>query len=231
MKILNYYEKQEIKYGNFSVLLKEESENNLVWMLILGDLLSLLLAFFILIYIDKIPVEKLWQHIVTSVNMKYSHKDFNDIESIFKKSSDFKVKESSIKTVYLEQVLKNQFKKIKELNALELTNDNKSIKIFVPHKIIFDPDSKKLTELGTAFLTVIANSISKFQDNVRILGINYETNDNLDSDFELLIERTKEIANFLRIFQYNYNIEFGISNLKGKAADESTHSFEIIIND
>ncbi|MBN9543713.1 MAG: hypothetical protein J0G32_07995 [Alphaproteobacteria bacterium] len=203
--------------------LSSTSEVSQPWMMILGDLLSLILSFFILLYIDIMPTQKLWDNIVASVNLRHNVKNFHEIENNMKKVSEMP-KVEGIKNVYLEQVIKNHIENYEGKFIAEVYSDIDGIIVSAPEKEIFLLN-EYVDDEAKDFISFLSTILFNMQKKLKVRTY-IHTEDLTQQTFIDRSNKCLRIVKFLRNATTldNINCELKYTNGLGE------NSFEIIIS-
>jgi len=185
----------------------EEHENLERWLLTYADLITLLLAFFIMLYTLSKNDENKYQEIAMHLNAIFSGgtgqlaKGFSSGNSLMdfpaNKQSDAEIKKKLNEEIgkMISETSKNGSK-----NGFSVTSDERGIVVRVLDKTFFDEGRAELKDKAKNVLDKLAPILSELNNNIRIEGhtdnvpINtYE----FRSNWELSTRRATEVVRYL----------------------------------
>lgn len=146
-----------------------------LWMISLADLVSLMLAFFVLMFAMREPEPRRWadmRGLVTapSTDDRPAAPQAGDAQP----TADFNVamtEEISARNLdYLTAVLRNQLAARPSLAGLTATREDDRLTIFVPAALLFDGDGPMLSERGREALHLLAPVLARAGNRVEIVG-------------------------------------------------------------
>lgn len=200
------------------------------WLIIFADLISLLLVFFILIYI-VIPKKHEWPRIASSIvkyfnpgNIALAIDEDNIVLTHNDKKNNFFVKNQE----YLFHVLQEKLASINLLDKANITLVEDEI-ILTP-LIKFLPGEAKLTKNDKKLVMQLASIIDLFTKKVTILGVfddgKFLHNRYFHSRFALSFKRAELLQQYFIDAGFSHEINFTVTNVKQYEHD----SFKIIIS-
>ena len=171
------------------------------WMMSLGDLLSLLLGFFILLYSMTQISSPSYEEIRTSF-----HKRLTDplIETQMPAQELLGVDplqtKPGLNLDYLALVLEQKLGKLRKSGFTVRRLDDRLI-ITLPEEALFPPGSADLNEAQRRLLDSLGDTLSRVDNSLQLLGqANAEpiATDDIPSNWELSMQRALVVANHLR---------------------------------
>ena len=154
---------------------QESSSAAGLWMISLADLVSLMLAFFVLMFAMREPEPRRWADMRGLVTAPST----DDRPALTQKgeappAADFNVamtEEISARNLdYLTAVLRNQLAARPSLAGLTATREDDRLTIFVPAALLFDGDGPMLSERGREALYLLAPVLARAGNRVEIVG-------------------------------------------------------------
>lgn len=146
-----------------------------LWMISLADLVSLMLAFFVLMFAMREPEPRRWadmRGLVTapSTDDRPAAPQAGDAQP----TADFNVamtEEISARNLdYLTAVLRNQLAARPSLAGLTATREDDRLTIFAPAALLFEGDGPMLSQRGREALHLLAPVLARAGNRVEIVG-------------------------------------------------------------
>jgi len=141
-----------------------------LWLLTFIDLISLLLAFFIMMFSMSTVKMSTWDVFKGSLNNKKSM-EASSIES-HKNSTplDHRSTRYGLNLGYLRSILEPSLKKEKVLEDVVFTYDSNNLIISLPAILIFKKGEVNLSDTGRKALFLIAETLSNFNNDISLVG-------------------------------------------------------------
>jgi len=179
------------------------------WMIMLADLLSLILTFFVMIYaMSEIPTAA-WREVVVSMQSRLNP-DRPIEQLIFSNTSPTYTEpvQPATDLDYLMQILSNKLQSTDKI-PLSIAREPDKIVISLPGDLYFIPGSDALNEERTSTMRQLAQLIRPTRNRIQIEGHTdprpYSGNA-FSSNWELALARANTIANLLQQFGYGGSI-------------------------
>lgn len=146
-----------------------------LWMISLADLISLMLAFFVLMFAMREPEPRRWADMrglvsAPSTDDRPAAPQVGEAQP----TADFNVamtEEVSARNLdYLTAVLRNQLAARPGLAGLTATREDDRLTIFVPAALLFDGDGPLLSERGREAVFLLAPVLARAGNRVEIVG-------------------------------------------------------------
>lgn len=187
------------------------SEPSTAWMLTFADLLSLLLAFFILLYSMSVVTTSSWEDVTKSLNNKLNPQFFED-ETEF--STDLGVQRSiqmqAMDLGYLYTILQEKLQHDNFVNEhVTLTQLDGRLRIRIASDSLFTADSSSLTQDAQLILFGVGDVLQQVNNSIEVYAAVTDRalqKSEYPSQWELALARAIIVAEELRKFGYNDKI-------------------------
>lgn len=189
---------------------RAKSKNNVAWMIIFTDLVSLMLTFFVLLFsMSTLEVDR-WNEVINSLSRSLSPStspakssatsSFN-IASLFRKRA--------INLDYLSSVLEEAIARDSFLASSRLLRLDDRLIIAVPGDQLFEPGKAVLSQQAQSSLFILGGVLRNIGNQIAINGHTDKTapaGDNYSSNWELSMGRSAAVANALKRSGYSDDI-------------------------
>ena len=141
-----------------------------LWLLTFVDLISLLLAFFIMMFSMSSIKMSAWDIFKGSLDHEQTLEGpstANNTKQTISKSQAIKY---GLNLGYLRSILETGLKKEKLLKNVSFTFDSERLLISLPTKLIFEKGSSALSRDGKKALFLLAETLSNFKNDISLVG-------------------------------------------------------------
>lgn len=190
--------------------IRMKSKQNLAWLIIFSDLVSLMLTFFVLLFsMSSIKIDQ-WDNVIDALSQSLNpsstraHKAATsslNIATLFRKRA--------INLDYLTSVLQDASSKDKLLSGNQLMRLDDRLVVALPGDLLFEPGRAVLTEKAELALFNLGGMLRNIGNQI---GINGHTDpsppagDTYSSNWELSVARAAAVANAIRRSGYTEKI-------------------------
>ncbi len=146
-----------------------QPEINQVWMVTFSDLMSLMLAFFVMLFSMSQLQTQAWKSIVTGLSDKLSPGRERSILEIEKDARPFRVLEpKGIDLGYLEAVIREKFRNHPVLANVRINSRADRIVIALPVDLLFQPEKAEAADNASVALEAIGQSLASIKNRIEI---------------------------------------------------------------
>lgn len=183
------------------VLPVQHSSN--IWLISFTDIIALMLTFFVMIFAMSNPKTEAWSHLVTSLGSEFRKAQGGPAGSGAHSHAEISGKaiEKGVDTSYLGAVLYNMLEKHSELSQIRLTTTKDKLILSLPHDLIFETGSAKLSPAGRQALTTLAGTLKHLRNKIEIYGHSdpapISKNSRWNSNWSLSLARALSVAGTL----------------------------------
>jgi len=189
---------------------KEKKTISETWMVTFGDLLALLLTFFVLMFsMNSVQVSK-WQAVVQSLSenlnperAKIEDKDWEKVETALVEAK------SALTLTYLKKVLDDKLQYDPILQRSTVTQLDDRLAISLPSDLIFEKGSSELSEDALQSLMELAEGLRYIRNRLEVVGhtdLEPVSGVRYPSNWELSLVRAVEIARMIKEAGYDQDI-------------------------
>ncbi len=174
-----------------------------LWMVSLGDVTALMLAFFVMLFAMSNPQTEKWKDVVALINTSTDKvKDPNPTSELNIGTVDLI---GGLSPVYLNRILKDKLSKDDVLSQAIVTGLDERVFISLPSDLIFIPNSADIETGASESIRRLAGVLNQFGNQVDVVGHTDPdpiTNDKYPSNWDLSLARALTMANALNHFGY-----------------------------
>lgn len=179
------------------------------WMLILADLLSLILIFFILLYMISQPAQDQWKELTHSLALRLNpsrSEIVNPLVTSYEVTG--RVSKKALSVDYIGQLLENALRWEPTLHDMELVHTPNYVMIRLPILGQFEMGKITLPPTSEKVMFHLADTLMQFGNRIHIVGSSdpFPLKDHplFKSNWELSIARAFQVAQSLRRAGYLY---------------------------
>ena len=182
-----------------------------LWLLTFIDLISLLLAFFIMMFSMSTIKMSAWDVFKGSLDNE-KRLEASSIES-YKNSTPFDYRSTryGLNLGYLHSILESSLKKEKVFEDLVFTYDSNNLIISLPTILIFKKGEVDLADSGRKALFLIAETLSNFNNDISLVGHSDPTpmaeGAKYKNNWTLSLSRAYSVAQALKSAGYRKNLK------------------------
>lgn len=135
------------------------------WTLTFVDLLSLLLAFFVLVFSMSTVKSAGWDSLINSMADQFGQKKI-DVKDIPKSDKNTSLTDDALNILYLATLLKNDFGSDPLFTGGDISVVDKKVILSFPIENIFEPESHSLSGPGLKKILPLGIKLAQFPNNV-----------------------------------------------------------------
>lgn len=144
-------------------------EVNNVWIVTFSDLMSLMLAFFVMLFSMSHLQTEAWKSIVSGLSDELSPGRERSILEIENEARPFRVLEpKGIDLGYLETVIREKFRNHPILANARVHSRADRVVIALPVDLLFEPEKARATQSASAALEAIGRSLASVKNRVEV---------------------------------------------------------------
>ena len=199
-------ETDQITFGNVVV-----EDKRPLWLLTFIDLISLLLAFFIMMFSMSTIKMSAWDVFKGSLDNE-KRLEASSIES-YKNSTplDHRSTRYGLNLGYLRSILEPSLKKEKVFENVVFSYDSNNLIISLPTILIFKKGAVDLSDSGSKALSLIAETLSNFNNDISLVGHSDPTpmaaGAKYKNNWTLSLSRAYSVAQALKSAGYRKNLK------------------------
>ena len=139
------------------------------WIVTFSDLMSLMLAFFVMLFSMSQLQTQAWKSIVSGLSDELSPGRERSILEIEKDARPFRVQEpKGIDLGYLETVIREKFRNHDILANARIHSREDRVVIALPVDLLFQPETAKAADMAPAALEAIAQTLASIKNRIEI---------------------------------------------------------------
>ncbi len=139
------------------------------WIITFSDLMSLMLAFFVMLFSMSQLQTQAWRSIVSGLSDELSPGRERSILEVEKDARPFRVLEpKGIDLGYLEAVIREKFRNHPVLENARILNRADRVVIALPVDLLFQPEAAQPTQVAPAVLEAVGQSLASIKNRVEI---------------------------------------------------------------
>lgn len=155
--------------GDFDETAPAPPSNNYAWIVTFSDLMSLMLAFFVMLFSMSQLQTQAWKSIVGGLSDKLSPGHERSILKTEKEARPFRVLEpKGIDLGYLETVIREKFRNHPVLANANIHGREDRVVIALPVDLLFEPESAEAAKMAPAALETISQTLASIKNRVEI---------------------------------------------------------------
>ena len=196
----------------------DDNQNGAAWIVTLGDLLALVITFFVLLYSMSTVVQSDWQQVSQSFSQTLNTKNNVQLTAATSELSIDRVEiQEGSNLQYLLAILNDKTSAIPNLrDSTSIRFEDERIIISLEGKAFFNPSKSTLNRNAGRMIRIMGQSLSTVKNSVEI--VSYVSplasrSEEFPSGWELALARAISVLNDLRKGGYPYRISaFGQSS-------------------
>lgn len=198
------------------------SGNTNLWMLTFADLLSLVLAFFVLLYSTQQVENSKWKNLSSSLSEHFSpNKDHNAIQATPKALSQID-EPVAINLDYLQAVISEKFESIPEFTEKRIRRFDDRLAISFSGDGVFVGDDHQLSEDVKSELDKLSSVLGSIGNRIEI--VSYTDKDSIplgQEPWRYTLRRADTVANEIKRAGYPYAVAaFGVGDSRNKSGKD-----------
>lgn len=183
--------------------------NRTIWLISFTDLMSLLLAFFVLMYSMSEPEAQRWTGLVKSLSSARSTATSPSAESPEPKAAFNAAtieSQSAINLDYLGALLRTQTAANEDLAAVEVRREDDRVVIGLPAHVMFDPTGGSFTDQGRRVLYLLGAAVGRIGNRIEVVGHAEREDQSAGLGWERALTRAVAVAALLRETGYKRDL-------------------------
>jgi len=177
-----------------------QARHRSTWMLTFGDLIALLLAFFVLLVsMSQIKVEA-WQAVVEALSKRLNqNQDVTVLGPSADRNASRIMRPVAIDLGYLEAVLAEKLRADREFGRVRVNQQHDRLVLSFPADHLFRPNTTELEKSAIASIQALGGFFQSISNRITVSGHAEIRDDDKDHGWELSIARAVVVADTLRI--------------------------------
>lgn len=207
---------------------KDEGEGRApLWLMGVTDLVTLLLAFFILLFATAVPNSDMWNKASDSMRSRFGgHTDGSDVTGqLGHKNADTTWKsedrDPGLNLDYLYSVVRKYVESDPALAGVEIWSDSgDKVVLSLGENLTFEPGKTEVSDQGKSILRKLSDYLDTLPNTLEVVGyadnLPLRSDENFNSNWHLSLERAYQVAQALKDRGYDSQIA-----VRGKGVSSS----------
>lgn len=180
------------------------------WLLTFGDIMALMLTFFVLLYSMSVPDEEQWEEFSSALTNGFSKfksaTQFSGaLEEINIEKLDYK---KALNLDYLQSLMTQLIESNEEINNVAIFRQKSRLILSLPEDLLFQSGKAEIDTAGKRALFVIGGPLSRIRNRIEVTGHTdpspvSRTQSRFASNWELSLERAMSVAGLLSDVGYS----------------------------